>query len=202
MAQDIFDIDSLDSVVREHFRRERVINLTDFDVPTYVVTPTYTKLEFGLSTDRTEYARQIRKKIEPIVREAESQGYNPNFFTALYETVLNAHQHGNKMDASKKVTLTYKIAADTLEISVIDQGGVLNPEFIPFVLRHKEGRHRERMLDFYEFIGMPKPATNNGTGTSFMHTYVDKVQYFKSEQGGLVVHLTINNPITRTNQDN
>ena len=57
MAQDIFDIDSLDSVVREHFRREGVIDLTEFDVPPYVVKPTYTKLEFGLSTNRNEYAR-------------------------------------------------------------------------------------------------------------------------------------------------
>src|SRR3989344_8299460 len=194
MALDIFDVDNLDSVVREHFRRQGTVDLRTFDVPTYEIKPSYTVLEVNLSTDRKEYAREIRSVIEPIGREAENQGYNPNFFTALYEAVLNAHQHGNKLDPTKKVTLTYKIAADTLEISVIDQGGILNADFIPFVLRHKEGRHRERMLDFYEFTNTPTPGTNNGTGTSFMHTYVDKVQYFKSAEGGLVVHLTVNNP--------
>jgi len=192
MALDIFDVDNLDSVVREHFRRQGTVDLRTFDVPTYEIKPSYTVLEVNLSTDRKEYAREIRSVIEPIGREAENQGYNPNFFTALYEAVLNAHQHGNKLDPTKKVTLTYKIAADTLEISVIDQGGILNADFIPFVLRHKEGRHRERMLDFYEFTNTPKPGTNCGTGTSFMHTYVDKVQYFKSAEGGLVVHLTVN----------
>ena len=51
----------------------------------------------------------------------------------------------------------------------------------------------KQFIDFYQFTNRKKPNTNNGTGTSFMHTYVDNVQYFKSAQGGLVVHLTILN---------
>jgi len=57
------------------------------------------------------------------------------------------------------------------------------------VLRHREQKHKEKFMDFYEFSNIKKPANNNGTGTLFMHIYCDKVSYYKSEKGGLVVNL-------------
>ncbi|MBI2662612.1 ATP-binding protein [Candidatus Woesearchaeota archaeon] len=195
MAQDIFDMGNIDSLVRRILREKGSIDLNEFDIPTYEIKDNYTSKEFNFSSDRKVYAKEVRNAIGSVVEEAEAQGYNANFFTALYEAVLNAHQHGNKLDTSKTVTLAYKIANDTLEIAVIDQGGKLDPEFIPYVLKHKQNKDllQKQFIDFYQFTNRVKPNTNNGTGTSFMHTYVDNVQYFKSTQGGLVVHLTILN---------
>lgn len=195
MAQDIFDIDHIDSVIRRILRERGEVDLNTFNIPTYDIKDSYTVKEFKFDADRKVYARQVRGAIGSVVEEAETKGYNANFFTALYEAVLNAHQHGNKLDSNKTVTLAYKIAQDTLEIAVIDQGGKLDPEFIPYVLKHKQNKQAldKEFIDFYKFTNRVKPGTNNGTGTSFMHTYVDNVQYYKSAQGGLVVHLTIEN---------
>ena len=57
---------------------------------------------------------------------------------------------------------------------MIDQGGILDPEFIPFVLKHKQNVQaiKKQYIDFYDFTKREKPSINNGTGTSFMHTYV------------------------------
>ena len=190
MAIDIFDVDEMNSVLRQRVREGREINLKDFNIPVYELGPDYAVEKFSFSPERNIYLRQVRAKIEPISTIAEGQGYDHNVFTALYEAVLNAHQHGNRRDASKQVTLAHNIEDNLARFTVIDEGGIIEPEFIPFVLRHREGRHNKKMLDFYSFIGKPKPATNNGTGTSFIHMYMDEVLYFKHIDCGLAVHLT------------
>ena len=109
----------------------------------------------------------------------------------MYEAVLNAHEHGNLRNPDKKITLAHRLDPASLTCVVMDQGGVLVSEFVPFILRHREGRHLVAMLDFYQFSKKPKANEGNlGKGTSFIHTYADKVGYFKSEEGGLVVSLT------------
>ena len=188
MAQDIFDAACIDSLVRKIFRERGELDLQHFSIPTYKIRQDYTVVECQI--DQKTHGKDIRRTIEPIIDKAESMGYSHNLFTAVYEAVLNAYQHGNKMDPNKKVTIAYKIGREKADIVVMDEGGVLDPEFVPFVLHHREGQHTTRFLDFYKFTGREKPEGNNGTGTSFMHTYVDTVSYFKSPAGGLVVQLT------------
>jgi len=93
MARDIFDVDNIDSVIRRILREEGSIDLNKFDIPTYDIKSNYTIKKFNLSPDRKVYAGEVRKAIGSVVEEAEASGYNANFFTALYEAVLNAHQH-------------------------------------------------------------------------------------------------------------
>ncbi len=69
---------------------------------------------------------------------------------------------------------------------------MIDAEFIPFIDRHRKGDYKKKFIDFYKFTNKEKPATNNGTGTSFMHTYMDKIEYYKSEGRGLAVVLTKN----------
>ena len=105
--------------------------------------------------------------------------------------MLNAHQHGNKANPDKKITLAYQIKNDKIRAAVIDQGGVFKPDFVPFILNlRQQGSYKKVFHNFYSFSDVEKPLTNNGTGTSFMHAYVDDVSYLKSPEGGLVVHLT------------
>ena len=191
MVQDIFDIDDIGSLARKIIREQGEIRLADLDVPTYNIPADYdvSVFSFNPADTRREF-QEIRAAIEPICRQAESMDYPGNLFTAFYEAVLNAYRHGNKRDASKKVTVAHKITTQLVEIAVIDEGGVIDSELISFVLRHREGRHKEGIVDFYRFTGRERPSDHNGTGTTFMHLYVDKVAYFKSETGGLVVHLT------------
>lgn len=190
MAIELFEVDERDSLVRRILQMHGEINLSEFELPSYQINPGYTVKEINLSSERNQYAREIRSALEPISQEAENSGYSPMLFTALYEAVLNAHQHGNKFNQDKKVKVAYKFDAETAEVAIIDEGGILHPDFISFVLRHREGKHFDQFLDWYSFTGQDKPESNNGTGTSFIHTYAHNVQYFKSDEGGLVVHLT------------
>ena len=196
MSIDIFDVDEIDSILRQRIREGREVNLKEFDIPVYEIDPVYTTEEFRFSPERNIYLRQVRSTIEPISVKAEESGFDHNVFTALYEAVLNAHQHGNKKAPDKKVILAHNIEEETARFAVVDEGGMIDPEFISFVLRHREKRHKEdgerkgKILDFYRFIGKDKPEYNNGTGTSFIHMYMDGVSYFKYIGGGLALHLT------------
>ncbi len=188
MAVGLFDVDNIESIIRKSTIGRGFIDLHNHDIPTYEIPESYTIKKCRFNPEN--YAQEIRSAIEPIVNLAESKGCSASLFTALYEGVLNAYQHGNKKDKNKSVTIAYNIESNSAEVAIIDEGGVIHSEFMPFVLRHREGRHKERFMDFYEFTDMEKPSTNNGTGTSFIHTYVDHVNYFKSDKGGLVLHLT------------
>jgi anti-sigma regulatory factor (Ser/Thr protein kinase) len=166
------------------------ISLSEVDVETYVIKPDYTVLPFLFS--ESKYFKEIRSAVAPIVSEAEASGCNGTLFTSLYETILNAHRHGNNRDPTKMVTVAYKLEKDCAEISVIDQGGIVNPAFIPFVFKQRriQNGNGDSFINWYDYSKQKKPSKNHGTGTFYMHTYVDRIQYFKSSEGGLVVHLT------------
>jgi len=50
---------------------------------------------------------------------------------ALEEAFLNAVKHGNKMDASKKVTVAYLVDDEKVEIRLVDEGEGFNPDSVP-----------------------------------------------------------------------
>jgi len=188
MAKELFDLNDLDSLVRQLIRERPTIDLKDFNIPHYEIYSSYKSVDFSFTPNN--HKKEIKEAVTSILEPLSgNQKVYDSLYTALYEAVLNAQQHGNKHDPNKKVTIAYKINKKSVEIAVIDEGGIIDMEFIPFILMHK-GKKQEEFIDFYKFTGRPKPITNNGTGTSFMHTYVDGVFYFKSGTGGLVVHLS------------
>ncbi len=189
---DIFNLDNLESVVRNKFGTNKEVKLKDLTNNYSAIPNDYERIELKLESE--EVFSELRDKIQPICTEFEKEGYGANLFTAVYEAVLNAYQHGNKKDTSKKITLAYKHSLEHLDLMVEDEGGVVDSNFVPFVLRHREGVYKEKFLNFYEFSGKEKPDKNQGTGTSFMHQYVDSVNYLISEKGGLIVHMVRNKP--------
>ena len=52
-----------------------------------------------------------------------------------------------------------------------------------FILKIRGHGLEETFVDYYEFTGREKPKSNNGTGTSFMHCYVNEVTYHKGPRG-------------------
>ena len=200
--EDIFDKDNMNSVVwqtvKKNVKLEEVvwqiargkdkIDLRNFDLDTYEIPVSYITITLVIDSDN--YAQQIRRTVDRIVEAAEKRGCSPNLHTAIYEAALNAYQHGNKCDPDKKILISYVLRDNTIEVAVIDEGGEIDTKFLPFILKHKSEGCKDQYIDFYEFTGQDKPKRNNGTGTSFMHAYVDDVFYFKSAEGGLVVHLS------------
>lgn len=107
---------------------------------------------------------------EPILCKLEGSGFsNEDVFAvhlALEEAFINAVNHGNKMDPSKKVTIDYSVDLDKVEISMTDQGEGFDPGAVP------DPRVGENLY---------KPQ---GRGLLLMNSYMDVVKF--SERGNRV----------------
>jgi serine/threonine-protein kinase RsbW len=86
---------------------------------------------------------------------------------ALEEAVMNAIQHGNKMDPTKKVKISYHLDDERIEICVEDEGSGFDPNDIP------DCTEDERLENPY------------GRGIFLMRSFMDKVHY--NELGNKVI---------------
>jgi serine/threonine-protein kinase RsbW len=75
---------------------------------------------------------QVEKFIEEICDDNYiSDIYFGNVMLAIEEAVKNAIIHGNKLDSTKQVTLTFQRKKDGLSFTIEDQGDGFNPKEIP-----------------------------------------------------------------------
>jgi len=82
--------------------------------------------------------------IEPVINQIEGIsriiGYNGGRFdvnikNAIYEAVLNAIIHGNRMDKNKRVDINASITGKRLEIDIADEGNGFDPsQYLGFVV--------------------------------------------------------------------
>jgi serine/threonine-protein kinase RsbW len=91
---------------------------------------------------------------------------------AVREAVANAVKHGNLLDESKLVELTFENQPKGLEISVRDFGTGFAVEEIP------DPTNPENLLK----------AT--GRGILFMRNFTEEVEWFHHPEGGTVVKMT------------
>jgi hypothetical protein len=184
-----FESDSFD--IKNKFVIERLKDKIEINSLKEIQIPaSFEKKEIRLPSEN--YAAKLRNQIQEITEFYEKQGFNPNIFTAIYEGVLNAHQHGNNLDEKKKILLNHRLENKNLEIIIEDEGKELDEYFLPFILNLREMSYKSTFsfIDWYKFANKEKNKTNNGTGSSFMHAYMDKVRYFKSHKlKGLAVYM-------------
>lgn len=189
MNGELFNLNAVDSLIRQVISKDETVNLRDFNFPIYEYPKNANIAEHHI-TDQKTSGKQIRKILEPIFQEAEQKGYNSNLFTSGYEAILNAYQHGNKKDPSKKIKTGHLITNNEFIFTVEDEGGVLKSDFLPYILEHRLRTDLEkRFVNFYKFTNTEAPNTNLGTGTSFIHVYPDFVNYYKGSNSGLVVEI-------------
>ena len=91
---------------------------------------------------------------------------------AVREGIANAVIHGNKLDEKKLVVITVAKSADTLEITVRDQGEGFNPETI------SDPTAEENILK------------TSGRGIFFMRNFMDEVIWEVLPEGGTVLRMT------------
>lgn len=180
------------SLYSEYMKKnlKKTIDLESEDLPTLSVPSEFKRFE--MPSPQKSYFKEIREFISPFAEEAEMKGYGGNVFTALYEGVLNAYTHGNKCDNNKTVLIATNIKDTNLEFIIADEGEKLHPDFTRFILAHRErSDNQSNFINWYKFAEADKENEyNNGTGTSFMHAYMDNVLYYKSNDlGGLAVYL-------------
>jgi serine/threonine-protein kinase RsbW len=90
---------------------------------------------------------------------------------SVREAVTNAIQHGNKLDQSKRVDISFEVAPDHLDISVKDEGNGFQIDKLPNPL------DPENLL---------KPS---GRGIFYIRSFMDTVEFIPHSQGGMEIHM-------------
>jgi serine/threonine-protein kinase RsbW len=103
---------------------------------------------------------------------------------ALREALANAIKHGNRQDLDKHVHLEMDIVADTLAISIRDEGPGFDPEEVEDPLA-PENRLK-----------------TSGRGIFYMKTFMDDVRFRRHEGGGMEIVLKKNLGALKEKEEN
>ncbi len=108
----------------------------------------------------------IRESERDLLARLAAAGYDEDHRFAVRlafeEAMVNAMKHGNKMDPSRSVTLSYRVSPERVEIRVADEGPGFNPGSVP---------------DPTADENLNKPC---GRGIMLMRCYMDEVAYSTS----------------------
>ena|SRR3989338_315957 len=183
---DLMSLDDLESLARQPFAGPDAINLAEVNMPPMSVSDVYSTIDISIRTGSVE---EMKKVVDGLGENMGLDLKKLRLYAPLYEALLNAFQHGNKRDSARPIRLHYARMPEQIELLVEDNGGILNPNFIPFVLRQRQHIPGQNNVNFYEFCGVEKPDTNLGTGTFFIHAGSDEVTYHKSGNNGLIIRM-------------
>jgi len=115
----------------------------------------------------TNESRRFQEEVEKELRALQVS--DQEIFSvrlALEEALVNAIKHGNQMDRSKNVFISYRFLSDRFEIQIRDEGTGFDPEDVP---------------DPTAVENLERPC---GRGLMLMRHYMTKVAY--SERGNSV----------------
>jgi serine/threonine-protein kinase RsbW len=90
---------------------------------------------------------------------------------AVRESVANAVKHGNKLDESKNVEITFVDSGESFEATVRDFGAGFDVNGVP------DPTDPEHLLN------------TNGRGILFMRSFMDEVEWSEASGGGLIVKM-------------
>jgi len=133
-----------------------------------------------VSFSSTDKVCDMCKMLIDLLESSEFQ--SDNYFAvqlAIEEAIVNAVKHGNHSNPSKKVTLSYSVSKEKLDIVISDEGEGFNPSAVP---------------DPREDSNLCKTS---GRGVFLMKSYMDFVEY--NEQGNSVHMIKYSNKSSDTN---
>ena len=90
---------------------------------------------------------------------------------AVREAVANAIKHGNKLDETKKVEVTFSNLPKGLEVTVRDFGEGFAVDEVP------DPTNPENLMKA------------NGRGVLFMRAFMEEVEWFRHQGGGMIVKM-------------
>lgn len=93
---------------------------------------------------------------------------------AVREAVANAIKHGNRLDLRKKVTVTFDLRGDDLEITISDEGAGFDPGKVSDPLNPQN------------------LMKTSGRGIFYMKTFMDEIHYSFNPGGGTSLVMTKN----------
>ena len=127
------------------------------------------KLEIASRFDMIEMVQTILSHLAGVAGLGEDAAHYMS--VAVRESVVNAIKHGNRMDAAKRVALSFSLSPRAIEVLVQDAGEGFDPESVPSPLAE------ENLLKAY------------GRGIFFMRSFMDEVSYAFPRTGGTVVRM-------------
>ena len=117
----------------------------------------------------------VEEAAEAAKQFAEQNGFGEEaryaIDMAVRESVANAVKHGNKLDETKKVEITFETSEQGFEITIRDFGAGFAVEEIP------DPTNPENLLKA------------NGRGILFMNSFMDEVEWFNHKNGGMIVKM-------------
>ena len=88
-------------------------------------------LNVSIVSDMAE-ARRVQCDIERALQQVQFNEHDIFAIKlALEEALVNAIKHGNQMDRTKKVQVTYHVHADRFEVQIVDEGPGFDPDEVP-----------------------------------------------------------------------
>jgi serine/threonine-protein kinase RsbW len=111
----------------------------------------------------TAEARRIQEDVEQLLqarKASEQEIFSVRL--ALEEALVNAIKHGNEMDRSKRVFVSYRLHGDRLEVRITDEGRGFDPSDVP---------------DPTAIENLERPC---GRGLMLMRHYMTEVNYNES----------------------
>jgi serine/threonine-protein kinase RsbW len=124
--------------------------------------------EVVIPSDTAE-ARKVQDEIERLLvawRATEQEVFSVRL--ALEEALVNAIKHGNQLDRTKQVQISYRLTSDRLEVRITDEGPGFDPSDVP---------------DPTAIENLERPC---GRGLMLMRHYMSEVEYIGA---GNTVHM-------------
>lgn len=123
---------------------------------------------FGCEKMAMDFVASLAKRMRLAVDRIE------DLKTAVAEACLNAMEHGNKMDASKKVSVALTVEDSKLCVDVHDEGRGIGQIEPPSIKDQIDGKYKPR-----------------GWGMFLMKNLMDEVEFETKPGGGNVVRMIV-----------
>lgn len=124
---------------------------------------------------RYESIELAQAALEHVCRQSSVDGEMEHWIgMALREAVANAIKHGNRLDARKRVLVSFALQGDDLTIVVGDEG---------------EGFDPNRVADP---LAPENHMKTSGRGLFYIKTFMDEVSITRGERGGTVLTMRKN----------
>jgi serine/threonine-protein kinase RsbW len=132
------------------------------------------EIKFSISSEIEE----IDEAVQKATAFASDAGFGDDALfgvdMAVREALANAVKHGNKLDETKQVEVTLINHGNGMEILIRDFGKGFDVEEVP------DPTNPENLLKA------------SGRGILFMHNFVDKVEWQRHPEGGMIVKMIKN----------
>ena len=127
------------------------------------------KLDIASRFEMLEVVQTVLGQLATLVGFDEDAAHYLS--VAVRESVVNAMKHGNKLDETKRVEVSFMLRARELEVRIHDDGPGFDPDSVPDPLAP------ENLLKAY------------GRGIFFMRQFMDEVSYTFPSKGGTLVKM-------------